>query len=65
MAANKIKQIITTNRAQTMHKRYQHNLNEIKNILQENNLTVTKADKNKAIVINIKPMLEQKIQTFI
>ena len=65
MATNKIKQIITTNRSQTINKRYQHNLNQIKNILQKDNLTVTKADKNKAIVIINKTMLEQKIQTFI
>ena len=48
-----------------MHKRYQHNINEIKNILRENNLTITKTDKNKAIVIINKAMLEQKLQTFI
>jgi len=48
-----------------MHKRYQHNLNELKNILRENNLTITLADKNKAIVIINKAMLGQKIQTFI
>ena len=65
IAANKIKQITTTNRAQTMHKTYQHNINEIKNILRENNLTITKADKNKAIVIINKAMLEQKVQTFV
>jgi hypothetical protein len=65
MATNKIKQTITTNRSQTAHKRYQHNLNQIKNILQKDNLTVTKADKNIAIVIINKTMLEQKIQTFI
>jgi len=37
----------------------------IKNILRENNLTITKADKNKAIVIINKAMLQQKVQTFI
>jgi MinD superfamily P-loop ATPase len=65
MATNKIKRTITTNRSQTAHKRYKHNLNQIKNILQKDNLTVTKADKNKAIVIINKTMLEQKIETFI
>jgi len=65
MATNKIKQIITTSRSQTIHKRHQHNLNQIKDILQKDNLTVAKADKNKAIVIINKTMLEQKIQTFI
>jgi hypothetical protein len=57
--------MITTNRSQTTHKIYQHNLNQIRNILQKDNLTVTKADKNKAIVMINKTMLEQNIQTFI
>jgi galactitol-specific phosphotransferase system IIB component len=65
MATKKIKQIITTNRLQATHKRHQHNLNQIKDILQKANLTVAKADKNRAIVIINKTMLEQKVQTFI
>jgi len=65
METNKIKQIITTSRSQTIHKRHQHNLNQVKDILQKDNLRVAKADKNKAIVIINKTMLEQKIQTFI
>ena len=65
MATNKIKQTVTTKRSQTTHKRYKHNLNQIKNILQKDNLTVNKADKNKAIVIINKTILEQKIETFI
>ena len=63
MASKKIKQIITTNRLQTIHKRHQHNLNQIKGILQEDNLRVAKADKNKEIVIINKTMLERKVQT--
>ena len=51
LAAKKVKQIKTSNRLNTMHKRHQYNINQIKKILQHNNLTVAKADKNKAIVI--------------
>jgi hypothetical protein len=65
MAAKKIKQIGETGLHNKLHKRHQYNINQIKNILEENNLTVTKADKNKAIVIIHKNELEQKIQTFI
>jgi len=51
LAAKKIKQMKAPNRHNTMHKRRQYNINQIKKILQHNNLTVAKADKNKAIVI--------------
>jgi hypothetical protein len=65
LAATKIKQILNAGTYHRLHKRYQHNINQIKDILNENNLTVTKADKNKAMVIINKDALEQKIQTFI
>ena len=48
-----------------LHKRHQHNLNQIKNILNRNNLTVAIADKNKALVIINKDSLEEKVKTFI
>jgi hypothetical protein len=64
MAAKKIKQIKESNRHNTMHKRYQYNINQIKKILQHNNLTIAKADKSKAIVIIDKTTLGQKIDTF-
>jgi hypothetical protein len=65
MTSTKLKQIMTTNTHITLHKRYQYNLNQIKSILKKNNLTIAKADKNKAIVIINKDVLEQKIMTFI
>jgi len=65
MATKNIKQIITTNRHQATHKRQQHNFNQIKDILQKDNLTVAKADTNRAIVIINKNTLERKVQTFI
>jgi len=34
MSATKLKQILATNIHLTVHKRYQHNLNQIKGILQ-------------------------------
>jgi len=51
LAAKKIKQIEVSNTHNTMHKRNQYNINQIKKILQQNNLIVAKADKSKAIVI--------------
>jgi hypothetical protein len=65
MASTKIKQIMTTNTHYTLHKIYQYNLNQIKSILRKNNLTAAKADKNIAIVIINKDVLEQKTMTFI
>jgi len=65
LAAKKIKQIKASNRHNTMHKRHQYNINQIKKILQHNNLTVAKADKTTAIVIMDKEVLTQKIDTFI
>ena len=65
MAAKKIRQIKESNRQNTMHKRYEYNINQIKKILQNNNLTIAKANKSKAIVIIDNTTMEQKINTFI
>jgi len=45
LAAKQIKHIMTTNKYNTLHKRYKYNINELKKILQNNNLTIAKADK--------------------
>jgi hypothetical protein len=58
LAAKKFKQIMTTNTHNTIHKRCQHNLNQIKKILQQNNITIAKADKSKAMVIINKDALK-------
>jgi hypothetical protein len=65
MASTKLRQIITTNTHRPMHKRHQYKVNQIRNILQRNNLTVARADKNKAMVIIDKKVLEHKVMTFI
>jgi tRNA U34 5-carboxymethylaminomethyl modifying GTPase MnmE/TrmE len=65
LASTKIKQIMTTSNHHALHKRYQYNLNQIKNILKKNNLRIAKADKNKALVVINKNTLEHKIMTFI
>jgi len=49
----------------TLHKRIQHNLHQIKNILQQNKLTFARADKSKTMVIINKNTLKQKIDNFI
>ena len=56
---------MTTNRQNTLHKNYQYNINELKKILQNNNLAIPKADKSKAIVIINKNNLEEKEDKFI
>jgi len=40
-------------------------MNELKQILQNNNVTIVKADKSKAIVIINKNILEKKFDNFI
>ena len=57
--------MLAANTHHTIHKRYQHNLNQIKGFLQKNNLTIASADKNKAIVVINKDSLEQKVKAFI
>jgi hypothetical protein len=65
MASTKIKQIKDDNTHNNLHKRYQYNINQIKYILRKNNLTIVRADKNKAMVIINKDILDKKIMTFI
>jgi fructose-1,6-bisphosphatase/sedoheptulose 1,7-bisphosphatase-like protein len=47
MAATKIKQITESHTTYQQHKRIQHNINEVKEILHRDDLVVTKADKSK------------------
>jgi len=47
------------------HKRQQYTINKLKGILKQNNSTIVKADKSKAIVIINKDDLDQKIKAFI
>ena len=65
LATKQIKHIMTTNTHNTLHRRYQHNLNQIRNILQQNNLTLAKVDKSKTTVIVDKNTLKQKVNNFI
>jgi hypothetical protein len=64
LAAKQFKHIMMTNRQNTLHKIYQHTMTELKKMLR-NNLTITKADKSKAIVIINKNNLEEKVDKFI
>jgi len=41
------------------------NIKQIRNILEQNNLTITRADKSKSIVIINKNALKQKVDDFI
>jgi len=54
-----------TNRHNTLHKRYQYNINELKKPIQNNNLTIVKADRSKAIVIIDRNTLIKKVDNFI
>jgi len=63
-AAKQIKYIMNNSRDNNVHKRNQYVVNKIRNLLQQNNLTLVKADKSKAIVIIDKISLEEKIRCF-
>jgi len=47
IAATKIKQILTSNVYNTLHKRLQYNINQVEDILHKNNLTIVRAEKIK------------------
>jgi hypothetical protein len=47
-----------------MHKGHQYNLNQIKAILIQNDLTIPKADKGRTMVIIHKETQKQKIDNF-
>ena len=55
---------MNNNRNNTLHKRQQYIINEIRKILQKNNLTIVNSDKRKAIIIINKYILEEKIMNF-
>ena len=65
LAATKTKQILISNVYNTLYKRLQYNINQVKDILHKNNLTIFRADKNKAMAIIQTDVMEQKINTFI
>jgi MinD superfamily P-loop ATPase len=65
LAAKQIKHILAINRYNVSHTRQQHNMNQIKKILENNNLTIVKADKSKAVVIINKEKLNDKVNNFI
>jgi hypothetical protein len=65
LAAKQIKHIITTNRSNVLHKRHQRSVNQLKKTLKNNNQTIVKADKTKAIVIIDKVTLKAKADNFI
>jgi hypothetical protein len=53
-----------TNIHNTLHNKYQYNVNKLKNTLQNNNLTIVKADKSKAVVIIDRNPLGKKVDNF-
>ena len=65
LTTRKIKQIADTNTCNTVHKRHQCNLKQIKTRPEQNNLTIAKAVKGRTMVIIHKDTLKQNIDTFI
>jgi len=53
-----------TNIHNTLHNKYQYNVNKLKNTLQNNNLSIVKADKSKAVVIIDRNTLGKKVDNF-
>ena len=54
---------MATKRHNILHKRQKYSINQLKKILKNNNLTIVKADKTKAIVIISKEMLKTRLTT--
>ena len=65
LTTRKIKQIADSNTCDKLPKRHKYNRKHLKTLLEENNLTISKADKGRAIVIIHKDTLKPKIDTFI
>ena len=65
LAAKQIKNILASNRHNILHKRLQYNINQVRKIMEKNNLTAIKVDKTKAIVIINKDELKKEIDEFI
>jgi len=56
---------LISNRHNVFHKRQQYSINQIKKLLKNNNLTLVKAEKYKAIVIIDRDRLKEKVNNFI
>jgi len=65
LATKQIKWISRTNRQNILHKRQQYNMNCIKKTLQNNEASIARADKSKAIVIIKIEDLNKKVDKFI
>jgi hypothetical protein len=65
LASTKIKQIKNTTTTNILHKRQYYIMKQISKKLQPNNLTITKADKGKTIVIINKDCLIKKTEKFL
>jgi len=65
LATKQIKWIRRTNRQSILHKRQQYNMNCIKKTLQNNEASIARADKSKAIVIIKTEYLNKKVDKFI
>jgi len=65
MATKHIKHISRQKKYNTLHKRQQYVINEIKKTFQHNNITIARADKSKAIVLINKNNLQEKVYEFL
>jgi len=65
LVTKQIKWISRTNRQNILHKRQQYNMNCIKKILQNNEASIARAEKSKAIVIIETEDLNRKVDKFI
>jgi hypothetical protein len=65
MAMKHIKQIKAKNKHNTLHKRQQYIINELRKTLQNNNIMIAKADKSKAMVLIDKNYLKEKVHNFL
>jgi len=65
LATKKIRQLTETNIYNTLYKRHQYNLKQIKILLEQNNLMIAKGDRSSTMVIIHKNTLKRKFDIFI
>jgi len=63
--ATKKNQVIETSTYNTLYKRHQYNLKQIKILLERNNLIIAKADRGRTMVIIHKDTFKQKFDIFV
>jgi len=65
LATKRINRISKQNKHNTLHKRQQYIINEMKKTFQRNHITIARADKSKTTVLINKNILQEKVYEFL